>query len=371
MNISVRTATDAASWDRFLIAQPHCSFLQSWTMGTVYAAIGQEPVRLAVYDAETMIGACFAHVVPARRGRHLSIPYGPILAANNATDMQHIVERLFESLVIWAGKHNCSFIRFSPLWPQNDPLTSSLVEHWLAGEKLANHRVRQSPLHLLAENLWILPLAGRTAEELRAGMRKTTRNLVGRAQRDGVEIIQSDHPDVDLRHFIALHDETRQRHKFTPYTNNFFAAQVRHFSAMNQCSLYLARYEGEIIAASIHMHFGGETSYHHGASSYRYSKVPASYLLQWRAIEDARDRGDHTYNFWGVAPTENTRTDEKESERTEHRFRKDHPFAGVTTFKTGFGGKLLPIVHCMDLPLTPWYAAARIVELLRKWHRGF
>jgi vancomycin resistance protein VanK len=168
----------------------------------------------------------------------------------------------------------------------------------------------------------------------------------------------------DLPLFIALHDETHKRHGFTPYTNSFFKAQLEKFAAQKQATLYLARYNGEVIAASIHMHFGGETSYHHGASTHKYSKIPASYLLQWTAITDALRRGDHVYNFWGIAPV-------KEGTDQKTEIQKKHPFAGVTLFKMGYGGKLLNLTHCMDIPLSSKYYLTRAFEYVRKWKRGF
>ena len=106
------------------------------------------------------------------------------------------------------------------------------------------------------------------------------------------------------------------------------------------------------------MIYGGETSYHHGASTLKYPKIPASYLLQWTAIRDALRRGDRVYNFWGIAPAQSTGSTK-------------HPFAGVTTFKTGFGGELLELVHCMDLPLSKRYYLTWGIEAIRKWRRGF
>ena len=186
-------------------------------------------------------------------------------------------------------------------------------------------------------------------------MRKTTRNLIGRAGRDGVVVTASDDPVRDLPLFLALHNETKKRHGFTPYSDALFRAQVARFAPRNECTLYLARYQGSVIAASIHMHAFGETSYHHGASSALYEKIPASYLLQWTAIKDALRRGDHIYNFWGIAP----------------EGAKSHPFAGVTTFKTGFGGNSLELVHCRDLPVSAQYWITYGFETLRKWKRGF
>jgi lipid II:glycine glycyltransferase (peptidoglycan interpeptide bridge formation enzyme) len=220
-------------------------------------------------------------------------------------------------------------------------------------------------------------------------MRKTTRNLIRRAEKDGVTVEASQDPNRDIAHFLTLHEETRKRHGFTPYTDAFFRSQVKRFAQRGECTLYLARYQGDVAAASIHMHTFGETSYHHGASTHRpaphpsgangagLAKVPASYLLQWTAIRDALRRGDHVYNFWGIAPNFGQRTSDSGQQndstpKSEVRSPKsDHPFAGVTLFKTGFGGKLLELVHCMDFPLSGRYHLTHAIELIRKWHRGF
>ena len=195
----------------------------------------------------------------------------------------------------------------------------------------------------------------RMEAEILSGMRSTARNLIRRAEKEGVTVEASPNPVEDLHHFLTLHDETRKRHGFTPYGDAFFRAQVARFAAKDQVTLYLARYNGEVIAASIHMRFGGETSYHHGASTQKYRNIPASYLLQWTAIRDALRRGDRIYNFWGISPEGVTK----------------HPFAGVRTFKTAFGGASLELVHCMDIPLSSKYLITRTIETVRKWRRGF
>ncbi len=370
--MDVRRATDQTAWDAFLAAQRFSPFLQSWTMGEVYGALNQKAIRLEVRDGMTTIGICQAILVPARRGKHLSVPYGPVLTDRAA------LEPLLSELISVAREHGCSFIRLSPHWPtQDEPIPGT----------------RPAPLHLLAEHLWYLPLTDQDPwepeggiknnesrkanspdsrfilhnsalldDQLMRGMRSTARNLIRRAEKEGVTIQRSTKPNEDVRHFLRLHEDTRKRHGFTPYTDRFFREQVRQFADRDQCSVYLARYQTEVIAASIHMHWGKETSYHHGASSTAHRKIPASYLLQWQAITDARDRGDAIYNFWGIAPVK------QDSSEPLH---PNHPFAGVTLFKTGFGGKLLNLQHCSDLPLSPAYRLTRAIEQWRKWRRGF
>ena len=266
--------------------------------------------------------------------------------------MKNALQELTSELKKIARENSCSFIRMSPFWANTEE----------SQEILKTVGAKASPLHLLAEHLWLLPLTNTSEDELLKNMRSTTRNLIRRAEKEGVTVTASDDPVRDLPLFLKLHDETRKRHGFTAYTDSFFRAQVEEFAKTGNVILYIARHQGEVLATSIHMTFGGETSYHHGASVM--SKIPASYLLQWTAIRDALRRGDHVYNFWGIAPgkMENGKW-KMENER--------HPFAGVTLFKTGFGGNLLELTRCVDIPLSPKYYVTRSFEMIRKWRRGF
>lgn len=360
--ITVRPATDRQAWEAFLQARQYVSFLQSWTMGEVYRDIGQEPVRLEAVEDGRIVGVCQAIVVPARRGRHLMVQYGPQLDATNA------LEPILAALRDAAATHRCSFIRMSPFWPES---TSDTPHPSILG-------AISSPMHLLSEYTWYIPLkstdrwqtgieasAPRTEESILADMRKTTRNLVGRAQREGVTVTASLDPNADLDIYFKLQEETFKRHHFVPYRESYIRAQVKHFAPLGQAIVYVARYQGEPVAASVHMTYGGITSYHHGASTHKYAKIPASYLLQWTAIREALERGDDIYNFWGIAPR---RTNEAGEDVI---IDKKHPFAGVTTFKTGFGGHPLPLMHCVDIPLSGSYQVTRAFEFMRKWRRGF
>jgi lipid II:glycine glycyltransferase (peptidoglycan interpeptide bridge formation enzyme) len=362
----VQLATNPAQWDAFVSAQQYPLFLQSWTMGEVYREIGQEPIRLALYEGESIIGVAQAIVVPARRGKHLMVQYGPLLASADG------LHPMLDALKDTARDHQCSFIRISPFWREQDPLVQTMHS---AGAK-------DSPLHLLSEYTWYIPLkesdlwstqhstsniphSTRSEEQILADMRKTTRNLVGRAQREGVTVEASNDPLKDLEIYFELQKETFKRHHFVPYRDSYIRAQVKHFAPKHEAIVYIARYQGEPVAASVHMSFGGITSYHHGASTHKYAKIPASYLLQWTAISDALKRGDDIYNFWGIAPRKQLENGD------EVIIDKNHPFAGVTTFKTGFGGKPLPLMHCVDIPLKNSYYVTRTFEYMRKWRRGF
>jgi lipid II:glycine glycyltransferase (peptidoglycan interpeptide bridge formation enzyme) len=76
-------------------------------------------------------------------------------------------------------------------------------------------------------------------------------------------------------------------------------------------------------------------------------------------------RGDRIYNVWGIAPPLRSGNPNDQAPNPKH------PFAGVTTFKTGFGGESLELIHCMDLPLSKKYWMTWGIENWRKWRRGF
>ena len=116
--MSVAEAHDSITWNSFLKAQPFRPFLQSWTMGEVYRDVGQEPIRLIVEENGEIQAICQAFVVPARRGRHLSIPYGPVINSKyQAVSSKQVINTLIAELTTIAKQNKCSFIRLSPFWP--------------------------------------------------------------------------------------------------------------------------------------------------------------------------------------------------------------------------------------------------------------
>src|SRR3989338_10804737 len=130
-NVTISEAKDPSSWDTFLAAQQFRPFLQSWTMGEVYRSTGQEPLRLDARSGNGIEGICQAISVPARRGRHLSIPYGPLLRRKEA------LEPLLAELCRYAKEQRCLFVRISPFWTKNQSIPGG----------------KPAPLHLLAEHL--------------------------------------------------------------------------------------------------------------------------------------------------------------------------------------------------------------------------
>ncbi|MBI4215522.1 MAG: peptidoglycan bridge formation glycyltransferase FemA/FemB family protein [Parcubacteria group bacterium] len=336
----IKDINDKQIWEQFLLAQEWAPFLQSWDSGEHFQLCGHKIFRLGVFDG-ILKGICLIIKIEAKRGTYLYCPYGPILE-----DWKVSFHVLSQALKDLARLEGANFIKMAPYAEDNPDFYSALERE----------NYRRAQIHVLSENSWLLDLSP-SEDELFAGMRKTHRNLIRRAQKEGVEIIQSQNlKDIDI--FFQLYKETGKRHHFVLYPYDFIRSQIAAFLNDGQVTIYFAKYNKEIINSAIIMFYGKEAAYHHGASSEKYSKLPAAYLLQWEAIRDAKRRGHKLYNFWGIDEGSITAP-------------AGHPFAGITLFKTGFGGYLRKLTPCHDLPINWKYWVNYWIEKGRRIYRGF
>lgn len=234
------------------------------------------------------------------------------------------------------------FIRISPLL-ENTPENLEIFK---------NAGFRDAPIHMMHPELsWLLDIF-KSEEEILAGMRKTARNLIRRAEREGVKIIESKNIE-SIDEFYKLHNQTVNRHGFVPFSENYLKKEFEAFAPENQISVFFAKHNSMIISSAIIVFYGHSAFYHHGASLA--SKIPASHLLIWEAIKAAKKRGCEIFNFWGIAP----------------EGAKNHPWAGLTFFKTGFGGYKKEYLHAQDLVISHKYWLNYLIEKIRRFSRGY
>lgn len=334
--------TEKGSWESFTPLLERGLFLQSFSQKKLYEDVGQ---KTWLFECPATAGSSIRSLVTkvtAKRGTFLFLPYGPMCDSELE---ENSLAQFFNGLKELTRSEKASFIRISPFWNETDA----------AKGILRSLGFRQAPLHMLAETLWLLDIE-KPEEQLLMEMDKKHRNLIRRAEKDGVTISMSRESESTER-FIDLHWQTVERHGFTPYTKDYFRSQVREFADSGQVQIFEAWWQGHLLASAIIMFYGQSAAYHHGASSSipEHRKIPASYLLQWEVIREAKKKGCKIYNFWGIAPDENPK----------------HPFYGITHFKTGFGGRRVDLIPCHDLVVHSKYYLNWTVEKIRKWRRGF
>jgi lipid II:glycine glycyltransferase (peptidoglycan interpeptide bridge formation enzyme) len=262
------------------------------------------------------------------------VRHGPVCKTQDKDLWKYMTQFLRD----YTKKHRALFFRVSPLIQSE--YNNLLVD--LGYQSAAIHAMD-------AEYCWVLPLVS-DEESLLKEMRKTTRYEIKRAEKMGVEVIKTTALE-EYHYFETLYKETAQRQGFVPHTG--IKEEFELFSKEQQAMLFLGKYEGEILAAAIILFTGTQGIYHHGASLS--NRVPASYLIQWEAIKEAKKRGMNQYNFWGIAPP-----------NIEH-----HPWSGITLFKKGFGGHEQQYLHAHDFPVSRLYVVPKSVETIRKMRKGY
>ncbi|MDD3647665.1 MAG: peptidoglycan bridge formation glycyltransferase FemA/FemB family protein [Candidatus Dojkabacteria bacterium] len=346
--INIKQISSKDIWEDFVLNQRFNSHFQSWSWGDFERNQGNKFENLGIYKKDKLVGLLPIKHVAAKRGKYLQLRHGPIFDFGDKELLNYFIDFISKK----AKNEGYWFVRMSPLIPLD--MEDSYSEE-LKGFKHCSLHNNDSEL------TWVLDI-DKSEEELLAGMRKNTRYYIHRAERDGVEIEKT--KDMKkMEEFWEIYSDTVQRQKWTAYSRDYITNEFKAFSKDDKIDMYLARYEGKYIAASLIVYYGRQAIYHHSGSLSAYSKIPASYLLQWEAIREAQERGLKWYNFWGIAPIKKV--------KGEYILEKGHPWEGLSFFKLGFGGEPRQFIHAKDLPVSPKYNLTRIFELVEKKSRGY
>ena len=101
--------------------------------------------------------------------------------------------------------------------------------------------------------------------------------------------------------------------------------------------LYEKHPEGIYMSGIITTYFGNKAWYLYGASDDVYREFMPNYLIQWHALNNAKEEGYEIYDFFGISG----RTDAED------------PLHGLYRFKKGFGGEFTEFVGEFDLVVDP------------------
>jgi len=341
----VKEIKDKKIWQDFLCLVKEKTFLQSWNWGEFQKNVGNKIWRLGIYDEGDLVLGSLVVLINAKRGAFLFLPHGPVIKEGKQGFKKEGLKILLAELKKISEKEKPVFIRISSAWKRNRN-NKEVFEYF---------GFRKAPIHIHPEETWELDIRP-SERDLLMNMRKTTRYLIKKGEKDGhLEILQS-HEIKDINVFNELYAKVVSRHHFVPFSLDYISKEFSLFNSDNHISVFLGKYNKEVVSSAIVLFWQGIAFYHHGASSLKYPKAPVSYLLQWEAIKEAKKRGCNSYNFWGIAPEGSSR---------------NHPWVGLTLFKKGFGGYGKKYVETQDLILSQKYWINWIIEKARKKKRGF
>ena len=321
------------NWAEIVKKYPEANFLQSPSYGKMNELLGN---KVIVEDFDSK-GYALMVVRTAKRGKYLEIPCGPLTDWQDAKNRGEILARIKQI----AEQEKCVFVRIRPQLmasPENLAILSNLG-------------LKKSPMHLAAEHTVMIDLS-KSEEELLADMRRQTRYEVRRAEKLGIKVI-TDNSEEMFKEFHKVQADTAKRQNFVPPNLKTLLAEKEAFQ--ENATIYVAETaEGEKIAYGLIIRSGEEGDYYEAASTPLNRKMPGAYALLWQAMRDLKNQGHSRFNLWGIAPAG----------------QPNHRYAGVTTFKTGFGGEVVEYVPAHDLVISKiGYLKDLIVETTRKKRR--
>jgi len=292
----------AAKWDRRLAeaARPAPSpLLQSWAWGEVQARSGWRVERLE------LPGGGLASV--QLRGRppfeRAYVPRGPVAADRTA----------LADLAAWAGERGLARLRVEP--EAGVALAAELRELGF----------RPAP-QVQPQYTMILKLG--PEEEMLASFNRGTRYNIRLAAKRGVTVEE----DADGAEMARQAAASASRQGIRLPVASYYALLLEH---LPWCRTYVARYQGEAVAAMVVIHFDGRGYYMFSGANGEHRELKPVYAAKWEAIRGAIRDGCRDYDLWGVPPG---------PDRT-------HPWYGLWEFKSGFNGELVEYVGCWDLVL--------------------
>lgn len=276
------------------------------------------------------------------------VPYGPEIEPDEE-NQGRFLEEFSESLRSLLPK-KCIMIRYDLAWESQwatDPAHFDQLGNWNGPpeKKYQEFRLNISTKHwnLKKANSDILPsntifLNLRKEQSLLlSGMKPKTRYNINLSIRKGVRVREVGLEELHV--WYMLYCETAIRNNIhlnsIEYFRSVLKARAEDSASPAEVKLLIAEADNTPLAAMFLVISNKRGTYLYGASSSIKRNYMATYSLQWKAMQIARNKGCEEYDFFGVSP----------------RPDRSHPMYGLFKFKSGFGGELHHRMGCWDYPL--------------------
>ena len=313
MTASTATHPGAQQWDQ-QVQSLGGSFLQSYAWGEFQQQYGRSVDRFSTANgcAQTVV-----HTLPLGRS-YLFTPYGP--CGDLSDTWQEHLQELRE-------KYQALFWRYER---GGAPL---------GGQKVASIHPSITTIVSLSDKA-----------TMSAGLKQKWRYNIGLAKRKGVTVRQSGRA-ADVTAFYGLLLKTAERQGISLHPQRYYETMAATLAG-SLVQYYFAEYQGRVIATALVARFHDTVTYVHGGADHAERAVMAPHLLHWKIMCDAAEAGYKHYDLFGIAPLN----------------QPNHPWAGITQFKLGFGGRIVEYPGTFERALQPaWYTLYRLIKRTHLW----
>lgn len=314
-NMEIIEIKEKDRWDSFA-KEGKFSFLQSWQWGEFQKRAGFEVLRLAVGEGRDLFEAAQVIKYPLPFGKNYY--YFPRCNFFNPERLKYFLDYL-------AKDRRSVFARLEPDF-EDGAGWENLIK---------NIGLKKSVKSFQPNETAILNIAG-SPDDILAAMKPKTRYNIRLAGKNGVNARVGKGAE-DFEVFWRLAEETSRRDGFFLHSRSYYRKLLDGSDGDFENILLIAGFPGQDLAVGVINFFQNRATYLYGGSGGKHREAMAPYLLQWRAILEAKKRGCLSYDFYGIS---------------------EDKWPGITRFKLGFGGEIVKYAGSWDYVLRPiWYAA--------------
>lgn len=236
-------------------------------------------------------------------------------------------KKILNFLYDYAKRNNTVFIKIEP-YEESEKLKAKSEKQQL---KTKNYSIVKSPHPLFPDWTQLIDLTN-SEEDLLKNMKPKTRYNIKLAQKKGV-IIKEMTNDEGFEIFAKLYFETTKRQKYYGHDYSYHKAIFENLKD-KIAHILIAYYDNIPLAAHELFHFKDAVYYVYGGSSEKHRNLMTAHLLMWESIRFGKKIGSKKFDMWGSLPI---------------NYDENHPWAGFTRFKEGFGGKFMEFLGSFDL----------------------
>ena len=346
------------AWIRAQAETSSVSFLQTPAWGQVKADWSHE--SLGWFDGEELVsaGLVLYRPIPRLKWSLAYLPEGPALATTTGAATQWV-----NALVDYLKGQKVFTIKMGPPVVARQWSATTIKAAMANGAKklhdtdpdISNHSAAELVHELQALGwhqeptsadgfgdvqprfVFQLDLRNKSIDDLFEGMNQEWRRNIRKAEKSGVVVTEGTF--ADLADFHSVYVETAQRDGFTPRPLRYFERMWKAMEAEDpqRLRLFLAKREGQVLAATTLVTVGAHAWYSYGASTTAGRDYRPSNAVQWAMIQAAHASNCHTYDLRGIGDNLNP----------------EHHLFGLIRFKLGTGGHASEYIGEFDLALRP------------------
>lgn len=315
-------------WDSYVRAHPRGHLLQTAGWGEHKRKFGWSDARVGITDSsgELTGGALLLfRLLPFRIGTMAYLPMGPLVT--NPADESTV----WSAIHVEAKRHRAAFLKWEPGIFAESPAPDPA------------HLGFRSSLQTIQPPRTILIDISGDEDAILARMNQGTRRKIRQSLKGDVQYTEGSRADVDK--FNAIMQVTGSRNEFGVHSPEYYALAYDLFAPRDMV-LTLAENEGDTLAGIMVFAVGKTAWYLYGASSDVKRNLMASYGVQWKAIQWAKERGCTVYDMWGIPDAEPDQLEAQFETRSDGLW-------GVYGFKRGWGGEVVRSLGAWDKVYNP------------------